>query len=300
MPINIGARAVGRVGADRFFGARAARALDTGPVWHTYYPTYYPYAYPYIYPVVTPALYSTYLGYYTPWRVYGPSYVGPLVPTATENDGYVKALAAHSAASEHPPMTFAEFEAAMSSGASSLDPAKVSDVRAGLRHLWQDHVSLTRNLIISTAAKLPDADTVAARLAKNTDEIGEALKSYYGDGVGDVARALRDHATSTGDVLTAVKAGDAAKTDKAKAAWYANGDDLARALADLNSHWALADMQRLVKAHLDATLEEATARVQSRWADDLSAYDRVVRGAMDAADALALGIVEQFPDKFAR
>jgi len=33
---------------------------------------------------------------------------------------------------------------------------------------------------------------------------------------------------------------------------------------------------------------------------DLSAYDRVSRGAADLADSLALGIVEQYPDRFAR
>jgi hypothetical protein len=75
-----------------------------------------------------------------------------------------------------------------------------------MRELWSDHIVYTRNFIVSTAAALPDTAEVAQRLLRNQDEIGEAIKPYYGDAAGtQLASLLRNHIQLAAKTLVAAK-----------------------------------------------------------------------------------------------
>ena len=102
-------------------------------------------------------------------------------------------------------------------------------------------------------------------------------------------------------MIAAAKAGDSAAVDAKAAAWYQNADDIATALNSLNpKNWPLDDMKAHMKDHLDLTLEEAVARLQGRYADDIAAYDKIHVQILGMADMLSDGIIAQFPAKFAR
>jgi len=55
------------------------------------------------------------------------------------------------------------------------------NLRMAMRKLWEDHITYTRNYIISALADLGDTGKVAERLLKNQDDIGDAIKPIYGD-----------------------------------------------------------------------------------------------------------------------
>ena len=55
----------------------------------------------------------------------------------------------------------------------------------------------------------------------------------------------------------------------------------------------------MMKDHLDLTLNEAVARLQGRYADDIAAYDAVHAEILSMADMLSDGITAQFPSKSA-
>jgi hypothetical protein len=59
-------------------------------------------------------------------------------------------------------------------------------------------------------------------------------------------------------------------------------------------------MKAHMKSHLDLTLEEAVARLEGRYADDIAAYDKVHADILEMADMLSAGIIVQFPSRFAR
>jgi hypothetical protein len=54
----------------------------------------------------------------------------------------------------------------------------------------------------------------------------------------------------------------------------------------------------MMRAHLDRTLEEAVARLEGRYADDIAAYELIHADILDMADMLSDGIVRQFPARF--
>ncbi len=174
------------------------------------------------------------------------------------------------------------------------------DFRNAVRKLWEDHITWTRLYIISVVADLPDRDLVAQRLLQNQTDIGDAIKPYYGDEAGARLTALlRDHILGAADLLAAAKAGDQAKVAAASKKWYANADDIASFLSQANSKaWPLAEMKAGMKMHLDLTLAEATARLQGKFADDITAYDKIHEHILGLADLLSNGIMAQFPDKF--
>ena len=172
-----------------------------------------------------------------------------------------------------------------------------------MRKLWEDHIVWTRQYIISAATlpdDLPDIGPTRDRLLANQTDIGDALKPFYGDEAGEqVTALLRDHILTAARLVAAAKAGDAPGVKEASAAWYGNGDDIAVALNGLNPRsWDLDHLKEMMKAHLDRTLEEAVARLQGRYADDIAAYEAIHADILEMADMLSDGIIRQFPKAF--
>ena len=173
-------------------------------------------------------------------------------------------------------------------------------VHQAMRKLWQDHVTWTRLYIVSSVSGLPDADAAAGRLLQNQADIGNAIKPYYGEEAGaKLTELLRGHILTAADLVGAAKAGDQAKVTKAKDAWYANGDEIATFLAGANPAWPADTLKSMMRGHLDQTLAEATARLQANWAQDISEYEHIHSHILEMSDALATGIITQFPAKFA-
>lgn len=185
--------------------------------------------------------------------------------------------------------------------AATADPEKAAELKEGMRKLWEDHIAWTRLFIVSAAAGLPDTDATAGRLLRNQDDIGNAIKPYYGEEAGTaLTKLLREHILIAADILTAAKSGEDAKVQKSSKAWYRNADDIAAFLAKANpDNWPRDAVSAHMKMHLDLTLEEAVARLQGEFEKDIAAYDKIHDAILELSDALAAGIVAQFPEKFA-
>ena len=177
-----------------------------------------------------------------------------------------------------------------------------------MRKLWEDHITWTRNVVISfevnvpkSSVTLPDLGAALDRLFKNQVDIGNAIKPYYGNDNGDELTALlHDHIAIAGEILQAVKTGDTAAYEDANARWYANAHDIAVFLSQTLDPpiGTLADMDQMMKDHLDATTAEVVARHNSDWTADVAAYDKVHAQALQMADMLSNGIIANFPSKF--
>jgi len=181
----------------------------------------------------------------------------------------------------------------------AMDPSM--DLRLAMRKLWEDHITYTRNYIISALAGLPDADSVANRLMKNQEEIGNAIKPYYGSEAGDkLTTLLKEHIQIAAEVVKAAKSEkkDAVAAEQKK--WSKNGKEIAAFLSGANPKWSKSTMEEMLQKHLDLTTGEVVARLKKDWKADIKSYDEGHEHMLMFADTLSDGITHQFPAKFKR
>ena len=169
-----------------------------------------------------------------------------------------------------------------------------------MRSLWEQHVAWTRLAIVAFAANAPDLPATEARLQRNQSDIGAAIAPYYGRAAGrTLTRLLKAHIAGAVVLLEAAKAGDSARLASAKAAWYANGRQVADFLSAANrANWPRATVRAMMKTHLDQTLREAVAELTGDYAGSVRQYDAIERHIVAMADTLSAGIVSQFPGRF--
>ena len=184
-------------------------------------------------------------------------------------------------------------------GAPTAEAQPIIVLKMTMRKLWEDHISYTRNYIISALAGLEDEGKIAERLLRNQDDIGEAIKPYYGDAAGkQLAALLRDHILIAAEIVTAAKAGKMDDVAIGQKKWTANGKDIAAFLSGANPHWSRKELEQMLQTHLDLTTGEVVGRLKKDWAADIKSYDDGHVHMLMFADMLADGIANQFPAKF--
>ena len=226
----------------------------------------------------------------------------PLALTALV--AFFAALAALAVSNGHDAMahgtTPAQAEAPPTAQHTPALTRKAAALHTELRVLWEDHIVWTRLAIISLTTGSPDTQATVDRLLRNQVDLGNAVKPFYGKAAGNALTAkLRKHILIAADVIAAAKAGDSAKLADAQALWRQNADDIAGVLASVNPrYWKLGTMKAEMSRHLTLTTQEAVARLQGDWAADIAAYDQIHRHILHLSDALAAGLVKQFPQRF--
>lgn len=186
---------------------------------------------------------------------------------------------------------------------ASAQPAQKVDDQAfhdAMRKLWEDHITWTRLYIVSAAAELPDKQATAERLLKNQEDIGNAIKPFYGEDAGNqLTQLLKEHILIAAELIDAAQRGDTPAFEDANARWYRNADEIASFLNAANPrYWPLEEMQMMMKTHLDLTLKEASLRLKGDFAGDIAAYEEVHLEILQMADMLSEGILKQFPSEF--
>jgi len=177
--------------------------------------------------------------------------------------------------------------------------SKSEQLRMAMHKLWEDHIVWTRNVILNIMDGLPGTDQAVNRLLQNQDDIGNAVKPFYGEAGGkELTRLLRDHITIAADLLKAAKENNNSAFDVANKKWFANADDISNFLSKANPNWKLDEMKKMMNDHLRLTTDEAVARLKKDYTADVKAYDKVHEEILMMADMLTDGIIKQFPEKF--
>jgi hypothetical protein len=169
-----------------------------------------------------------------------------------------------------------------------------------MRTLWQDHGTWTRLAIVGFADNSPDLQPTQDRLLANQKDIGNAVKLYYGDEAGNkLTGLLQQHIQTAVGVLQAAKAGDPAQLDQAKAAFYANGNQIADFLTSANPrNWPSDATHNMMKTHLDQVVTMGSDELTHHYAESVGVWNAYRDHILGMADTLSDGIVKQFPNRF--
>lgn len=170
-----------------------------------------------------------------------------------------------------------------------------------MRELWEYHGTYTERAIVDYVVGNPDANAVIATLLQNQVDIGNAVKPYYGAAGGKaLTELLTTHINDAVAVLKAAKAGDAAATKKASAAFYANGNQIAGFLHKANPrNWPLGALQTMMRIHLNQVIGLAVDQIQGKYNAAIALYKTYINHLnVGMADMLSNGIIKQFPSKF--
>ena len=224
----------------------------------------------------------------------------PLAITAVAVATATAALALSSGSDAAAPAEHHHVHAAMTTGHSAISPNELA-LRRTMDRLWEEHVAWTRLAIISLTTNAPDTKATVARLLRNQTDIGNAVKPFYGAAAGKQLTALlREHILIAADLIAVAQKGDGAGVSAQQARWTKNADQIAALLSSANPRfWKLDAMKTMMHDHLRLTTNEVVARLQSNWAADVKAYDRVESEILHMSEMLADGLVAQFPARFA-
>src|SRR5919197_437893 len=175
----------------------------------------------------------------------------------------------------------------------------VWSLQRAMHRLWTDHAVWTRDYIVAALAEAPDAQAAAARLLRNQEDIGNAIVPLYGEEAGKgLTDLLRQHILIAVDLVDAAMKGDKKRFDREDKRWDDNAEEIAEFLAGANPNWPEDDVHDLLAQHLELTRKEVVARLEKNWEGDVAAFDDIMTEILTLADALAEGIVKQFPEKF--
>jgi len=182
---------------------------------------------------------------------------------------------------------------------STVDTQVEPSLKAALGRLWADHVIWTRQYIVAAVAGTPDAQAAAGRLLRNQEDIGNAIVPLYGEEAGaKLTDLLKQHILIAVDLVDAAIKGNKRAFARHDRRWDDNADQIASFLAAANPNWPEDDVRDLLAQHLSLTKGEAVARLEQNWEADVAAFDDIFTEILTMADALADGIVAQFPERF--
>jgi len=193
------------------------------------------------------------------------------------------------------PPSFAN--AAMKDGNGS---GKAAELRMTLRDLWGAHIFWVRTVVVATIAGNSDAAKEAEEnVVQNAKDIAGAVGSFYGKEAGDkIFPLLAGHYGAVREYLNADIARNKEAKDAAAGKLAKNAEEIATFLSSANPNWPKATLAGLLIAHGGHHIAQIDQLLAKDYASEAKTWDAMSKHMNVIADALAAGIVKQFPKKF--
>lgn len=161
--------------------------------------------------------------------------------------------------------------------------AMLLDFKSAVRHVFADHTMYTSELIVaSLPKKKADANSVATRLMRNPDDIKNLLSPIISAALADELKdAFTEHLTLAASTLPLVEVGAEVATKTAVAALYAQGDDVATLLSEINpTMLPLVDIKEQFLTHNKYVVQLVVLRKKSDYTEYIRILD-IYRAHMD-------------------
>lgn len=163
------------------------------------------------------------------------------------------------------------------------------------RRLWTEHVLWTRFFIVSTTFSLPDLPFVTQRLLRNPRDFADEFRPLYGEQTAmRFENLLTEHLLIAAQLVNVAKSSDTIEVEKQRKKWYANAEDIARFLSNINPFWCERVWRGLLFDHLRMTEDEAVQMLTGQYERSIEEFDDIQAEALKMADVMTCGIIQQF------
>ncbi len=179
-------------------------------------------------------------------------------------------------------------------------PAKAVELRQALRDLWVDHIFWVRNVVLSS--KYGDAEAAKAaesNVVQNAKTIAGSIVPFYGKQAGDkLFELLAGHYGAVKKYMTATFANDKAGMNAARGEIMENANQIAVFLSSANPNWPRQTLESLLTTHGAHHMTQIELINRKDFSSEAVNWETMKEHMYMIADALAGGIVKQFPKKF--
>lgn len=169
-----------------------------------------------------------------------------------------------------------------------------------LRDLWVDHIFWVRAVALSTKYGDSEAAKVAeTNVVNNAKAIAGSIVAFYGKAAGDkLFELLAGHYGAVKSYMTAAYENDKAGMDVARKDLMANADAIAGFLSGANPNWPKSTLESLLMTHGAHHIDQINEFNSKDFVSEAVTWASMKAHMYMIADALAAGIVKQFPKKF--
>lgn len=163
------------------------------------------------------------------------------------------------------------------------------------RLLWNQHSEWTMMTITAIVLGLPNEEEAVNRLLRNPVDFGMALSTFYGDRIGNrFSELLTEHLVLAADLIQAILAGNTAEAEDINARWYENACEIAAFLSRINPCWSEIEWRNMLFTHLQLVAEVIDTLINKEYQRNIDVYDVIEAQAMEMADIMSQGIIDQF------
>lgn len=189
---------------------------------------------------------------------------------------------------------------ASSVSAKMLTSPKYQQLHEGMRTLWNAHMYWTLITVDAFFNDPKGLDAKLKRLLQNQQDIGSAIKPYYGEDAGNqLAKLLTEHIQGAVPVLTAAKNNDQKSLDIAVKNWYANAKEIGDFLSSANpKNWSAKETEGALEMHITHTIAYSVNILKGEYTQSFGGFEEALHHMTALADILTDGIAKQFPEKF--
>ena len=189
---------------------------------------------------------------------------------------------------------------AIAGRAAKTESPKAVELREALRDLWIGHIFWVRSVVLSSRY----GDTGAAKVAEenaveNAKAIADSMVAFYGESAGKkLFDLLAGHYGAVKEYMSAAYAMDAGAKEAASKKLVANANEIAGFLSSANPNWPRTTLTSLLSAHGAHHIKQIDALAEKSYSSEAETWTEMKGHIYIIADALAAGIVKQFPRKF--
>jgi hypothetical protein len=174
------------------------------------------------------------------------------------------------------------------------------ELKLALRDLWTGHIFWVRNVVLMTKLGSADAVKIAEeQVVQNARAIADSIGPIYGKAASDkLFELLAGHYGAVKEYMTTAYANDSTGKSVAVDKIKKNADEIATFLSSANPNWPKDAVLGLLMAHGGHHIAQIDQINSNNFSAEAQTVNTMQKHIYAIADALADGIVKQFPKKF--